>query len=75
MFSTDEGRDAYAQWQHDTAWQTPEAIDSDVIRQGDIVDCVHIDATVHAYNEKSGWEFKVWDCPDCGKVGEIGKES
>lgn len=45
------------------------------VTENDIEDCVHSNSTIFTYGEKSGTEFKVWECRDCGNVGEVGKEN
>jgi hypothetical protein len=74
-YMTEETMDEMAQWMHDSAWETPEAIDPEVIKPGDIADCVHDGANVTKYADKAGTYFGVWECGTCGHVGELGKES
>jgi hypothetical protein len=69
-YLTDEAMDEFAQWQHDTAWEfEPVEIPS----ESDYDDCVHQNATVTEYADKAGTFFAVWECPDCGGIGECGK--
>lgn len=71
MYLTDETMDELAQWQHDTAWETPESLDPEVIHESDIADCVCDDGRLHEYADKAGVFFKVWECNDCGKLMEV----
>jgi hypothetical protein len=73
-YMTDETMDEFAQWQHDSAWESPEATDSEVIRESDIADCVHTHAVVTVYGNERFPYFRVWECPECGNIGEVGKE-
>jgi len=69
MYLTDESMEEFAQWQHDAMCETPEVTDSEVIRETDIADCVHDWATVTEFTSMT-----VWECPDCGHYGQLGKE-
>ncbi len=73
-YMTDETMDEIAQFNLDTMWSTPEALDSEVIGENDMADCVHDNSDIHVYGENET-EFKVWECRDCGNVGELGKEN
>lgn len=74
MFLTDEMMDEIAQFNHDTMWETPEAIEPEVIREGDIFDCVH----EHGEFVESGTQTvygylvgSVYECADCGEIVEV----
>lgn len=69
-YMTDETMDEFAQWQHDSAWEAPEATDSEVVTESDIFDCIHDDCDRFDYTN-----FTVWECRNCGNVGEWGKAS
>lgn len=76
-YLTDETMDDIAQWQHDTAWETPEANDPEIVSE--VFDCVHDDTcTITEYDTGSKLPvivtFKVWQCSLCGCSGEVGKE-
>lgn len=75
MFMTEETMDDIAQWMHDTSWETPEAIDSEVIHESDIDNCIHDGAKVTKYEDGKGPIISVWECGLCGRIGEVGKES
>lgn len=75
MFTTDEAMDEFAQWQHDTAWEAPEAVEDEVIRPGDIDDCIHEGAKVTEYSDDKGPIIAVWECDQCGRRGQLGREA
>ena len=70
MFTTDEMMDEFAQWQHDSAWE----FETDEFEIDTVYDCVHEFAKVTVYGNERNPYFRVWECPECGNIGEVGRE-
>jgi hypothetical protein len=69
-YMTDETMDEIAQFYLDSSWE----FENDEFEIDVLFDCIHENAVVTEYADKAGTFFAVWECPDCGGIGECAKE-